>query len=278
MKKMKTERALKIFLILTGVIGILSPLLFPWLGLSLAGISKGFYWQFLTYLFVEPTASNNFASLLHLAFNLFLLWTFGGALIQRSHAGMFFALFFSAGLVASLLGFGLMQLIHWPGLLAGNSPALYAILIAWCLLNPHAKLLLFFSLPCKATWLLLGLIGANLIIDLTNGLWVPFLSYSSACLYAYLFSLIVWKAESSLPYLKHFERFTLRMAEKIRHLFVKRKGFRHSKIFDFKSGEPILTDDQFMDAMLARIARYGEDALSPKERERMAKISARKRR
>lgn len=273
---MNQNRLFKVLLGATAIVGLMSPLLFPYLALSVSGIMHGSVWQFATYLFVEPTASNNFGSLLHLAFNIFLLWTFGGALLQRGQPYLFYLLYFSAGLVAGLIGFGLMLATHSPGLLAGNSPALYAVLIAWTLLNPRAKLLLFFALPFNATWLLLGMIGANLLLDLSNGQWILFCSYAGACLYSYLFSLIAWRAESWIPFLQPFERFVFRSIERLRHLFQKKKTFQHSKIYDFKSGEPVLNDEQFMDAMLARISLYGEETLSPSERARMQKISEQK--
>ncbi|MBI3508671.1 MAG: rhomboid family intramembrane serine protease [Chlamydiia bacterium] len=274
---MQAARHFKILLVLTGAVGIFSPLLLRILALSYEGVMQGYLWQFVSYLFVEPTATNNFGSLLHLAFNLFLLWTFGNGLLERGKAGWFYGLYFSAGLVASLIAFGLMALSHNRVLLAGNSPALYATLIGWTLLNPNAKLLLFFSLPFRAAWLLLGLIGANLLIDLTNGNWILFCSYASACLFAYLYSLIAWRAESWLPFLQPFERMVFRLIERGKHLFSKEKRFRKSKIYDFKSGRPILDDEEFLDAMLTRISLYGEEALSPAEKERMQKISAKKR-
>lgn len=273
---MNAIRLFKILLAATATLGLLSPLLYPYLALSSQGVMQGYIWQFISYLFVEPTASNNFGSLLHLAFNIFLLWTFGGALLQRGKPILFYFLYFSAGIVAGLIGFGLMAASHKQGLLAGNSPALYAVLIAWTLMNPRAKLLLFFALPFSAAWLLLGLIGANLLLDLSNGNWILFCSYAGACLYSYLFSLIAWRTESWLPFLQPFERFVFRTLEKIRHLFRRKRDFRHTKIYDFKSGEPVLNDEQFIDAMLARISRYGEDSLSPSEKARMQKISGKK--
>jgi len=51
---------------------------------------------------------------------------------------------------------------------------------------------------------------------------------------------------------------------------------QHNKVVDFKTGQPILDDDQFMDAMLARISLYGESVLTPDEKNRMRKISERK--
>jgi hypothetical protein len=56
----------------------------------------------------------------------------------------------------------------------------------------------------------------------------------------------------------------------------KEKFHSTTKIYDFRSGLPKLNDEQFMDAMLARISRYGKDSLSPEETERMKKISEKK--
>jgi len=52
--------------------------------------------------------------------------------------------------------------------------------------------------------------------------------------------------------------------------------FSQSKIVDFKTGKPVETDETFMDAMLEKIAREGEQSLSRKERKQMDRIAKKK--
>lgn len=263
---LNTPRSLRGLLLITIALSLLSPLVFPYLALSLRGIQHFYYWQPLTYflLFLPPL---DFSFLLHLAFNSFLLWAFGASLLERSKPPLFYSLYFSSGLVGGLCALGAMALFSLPHFFAGNSPALYAILITWVFLNPEAQLLLFFTFPFKARWLLLGLIGANLLIDLSNGDAVSLFALSGATVYAYFFTLIGWRVKSPFHFLHPFEAKFLR-------LFERKKS---SNIYDIRSGNPILDDDAFMDAMLTRISQKGENSLSSEEKKRMQDISRRKR-
>jgi hypothetical protein len=152
---------------------------------------------------------------------------------------------------------------------AGSSPALYAILIAWVFLNAEAQLLLFFAFPLKARWLLLSLIGANLLIDFSNSNWPSLFALSGSAIYAYLFTLIAWRTKSPFPFLHRFE-------EKVLRLLERSKKSPPSKIYDIQSGKPVPDDDAFMDAMLTRISLHGENSLSREEKKRMQEISRRK--
>jgi hypothetical protein len=232
-----------------------------------------------------PPSGISFGLFLHLAFNMYLLWTFGAALLLRVKQLPFFFLYFGGALFGGLAALLPMALFHSPLLFAGSSPALYAVLIAWVMLNPESRLLLFFSFPVKAAWLVLGLLGTNLILDLSSGDWTNFFSYATSSLFGYFFTLLVWKSpdtSSPFPFLRKFEKGVLRTFEKGKEKWRKigKKSaslpYRHSKIYDIRSGEPLLGDEQFMDAMLARISLYGEDSLAPEEKKRMKSISEKK--
>ncbi len=274
---MATPKSLKILIGLTifiSLIGAFFPSVQQFLSLSLASIQHFFLWQPFTYLFIHPSSGVSFPFLLHLAFNMYLLWTFGSSLFYRAHAPLFFTLYFGSALFAALSALAAMLLFGLPYALAGSSPALYALLVAWVILNPEADLLLFFAIPFKAYYLLLGLIGANFLIDLSNNDWISVFAYFGSLLFGYIFTILVFREQSPFTFLNPFERFLLRTLERLSHIGTKR--YRHSKIYDIHSGNPILDDDQFMDAMLARISLYGEDSLSPEEKRRMKSISARK--
>lgn len=244
----------------------LIPTLYGWLIFSTAGIKKLFLWQLITYIFVEkgPISLNFF---LNLAFNMYILWIFGAHLLERSSIRHFLTLYFGAALLGSI------SVLTLPNaFLAGSSNGVYAILIAWMLLNQDAKLLLFFTIPFRALWLVLGLIGATLLINLSISYWAGVISLTIACAYSYFFTLVVWRQPSPFPLLKKMEKKFFRFLERRKH----HEPYTHSKIYDIKSGEPILDDDQFMDAMLDRISRHGEGSLTPAERKRMKEISSRK--
>ena len=265
-----TPPSLKILLLTILGVSSFSYYIGPYLVLSASGIRELYLWQFATYLFIHPFP----AAIIHLAFNLFLIWTFGASLMERIHPKLFFFLFFGSGIMGGLLAWIAMASLNLSTPLFGSSTALYALLTAWVILNPEAKLLLFFALPFKASHLLLGLIGLNLLIDLSRSDWIPLAAYIGAILFAYLFIIASCCIRSPFTLLSSFENAIFRTLERLKHL--KEKPIRHSKIYDFKSGEPVMNDDQFMDAMLARISLYGEESLTPEEKKRMQRISEKK--
>jgi membrane associated rhomboid family serine protease len=241
------------------------PILYSWLALSHTGIKRLYLWQLISYVLIEkgPISLGFF---LQLGFNMYILWMFGSSLIERLGIKAFFSLYFGSALISGL------TVLFFPGaFLAGSINAVYAVLIAWILLNPGSQLLLFFAIPFKAEWLILCLIGFSLIINLTNAQWLEAITLVTSCLYGYLFALLVWRQYSPFLFLRSFEKKVLRLFEKR-----KNDSFPSSKIYDIKTGSPILDDEQFMDAMLDRISRHGEDSLTAAEKKRMKEISARK--
>ena len=263
---LSTPLSLKILLGATLLASLFSYYLAPFLILT----PSHPFWQLLTYPLIHPFPSG----LLHLAFNLYLIWTFGASLIQRLHAPRFFALYFGSSLLGALFAFAAMTLFSSPIPLFGSSTPIYALLISWTLLNPGARLLLFFSFPLKAANLLLILLSLSLLVDLSSAQWPPFFAAVGAILFSYLFTLLACRARSSFSFLSPLETTLLRTLEKMEHW--KRKGPVQKKIYDIRSGEPVLNDEEFMDAMLARISLKGEGSLSPEERQRMQKISEKK--
>ena len=237
---------LKVLIFLTLGISLIAnflPQLYPWLALSLAGIEHLYLWQLITYIFLErgPISVSFF---LQLAFNMYILWMFGSSLIERAHTRLFLFLYFGAALIG-----GLTALAFPHAVLIGSTNAVFAVLVAWIIVNPGSQLLLFFAIPFKAEWLILALIGFSLFIDISTANWMAAATLIVSCLYGYLFALIVWRQNSPFAFLRRFERKILRMMEK-----KPREPYHHSKIYDIKSGAPVLDDDQFMDAMLDRIA------------------------
>lgn len=199
---------------------------------------------------------------------MYILWMFGATLIERCHPKLFFTLYFGATLAS-----GLTMLAFPNSHLAGSTNPVYAILMAWMLLNPGAKLLLFFAMPFAAKWLILGLFAMTLFADVAAGLFVASATLAASLAFAYVFTLLAFRQQSPFAFLRPLERKLLRLLEK-----KKVQPYRSSKVYDIKSGAPVMSDDAFMDAMLDKISRHGEDALTPAEKKRMQSISERKNR
>jgi membrane associated rhomboid family serine protease len=244
---------------------ILFPQISSWLILSRQGIEHLFLWQLFTYILIEP-GPFSFGFALQLAFNMYILYLFGASILERCRPRTFFSLYFGSALFAALASLAFPHAI-----LAGSTNAVYAIMVAWMMLHSGAQLLLFFALPFKAHYLIGALVAFTLFMDLSNANWVGLTATSTSVLYGYLFSLIAWRERSPFPFLYPFERRLFRLLEK-----KQTENYHSSKIYDIKSGNPILSDDQFMDAMLDQISRLGEQSLTAAQKKRMKEISEKK--
>ncbi len=223
------------------------------LSLSSWGMHLFYFWQWISYLFVHPlTVGISFSFLLSVAFNTYLLWVIGTSLIERKGSMHFFALYFLSGLITGLVVSGLQVASSSSLSFAGNGATLYALLIGWLMIFPKAELLLFLAIPIRASWLILGILGINLLIDLSTGDWIRVLGYTSASLSGYLYAFFFWKQREA------------------------QTTYTQAKRFDFKTGKAILSDEEFLDAMLTKIALNGKSSLSWKERWRLRRISKRK--
>lgn len=250
----ETPKPLKILLLTTVVCNLLSGL-FPvaqsLLSLSALGIKKLFLWQFITYLFVQM-GQISFSFLLMTAFNAYILWIFGTSVIKSRGINHFFTLYFLSGLVGGLTAFALLATTPpAPIFFAGNLAALYGVLIAWIVLNPNAQILLFFAPPSKAKNLILIFLGINLFIDLSNGYWIHTIAYIASALFGALYCKLFWKKLPSQTYTR-------------------------GKIFDFKTGKVLLSDEDFLEEMLSKIAQKGKSSLTFSERFRLRRIVKKK--
>lgn len=109
-------------------------------------------WQLVTYMFMH-------ASFDHLFFNMFALWMFGYVL-ENFWGGKRFLLYY---LVCGI-GAGLLNLLI-PGwsITVGASGAVYGILLAFGMMFPNERIYLYFLLPIKAKWFVIGYAAIELL-------------------------------------------------------------------------------------------------------------------
>ena len=213
-------RSLKILLITLGISSALS-LIFTgpiphllhyfnphmWLSLSHWGLNSYFMWQIVTYILVPPPGTvASLSFLINTAFTLYLVHTVGSALIAQKGQKHFWILFAGGGAVGGALTALMLFLSGSMGVLAGWTPALYAILVGWMLLNPHAQVLVFFALPMRVKWVVVGAAAITLYLDLTEGHYLQFVASSSAVLFGYFYAILAWDIHSPFAALQRFER------------------------------------------------------------------------
>lgn len=248
-------------------------------GLSWWGLSNYYLWQPLTCLFIQSdTYGINFTFLIALTFNMYMLWLFGSNLVEVYGTVPFLRLYFISGILASLAALIVTPTIRQYTVIAGVAPSLLATFVAWAILHRDTQLLLFFLIPVKAKWLLTAVIAFAILIPLSELDLVTFVYYLTGILIGYLYSTVIWEAQTPFIFMEKVDDFFIALGRKIREktqrLFSSRKG--ESKVVNIKTGKAEIDDDAFIDEMLAKISRHGEKSLSWQERDRMQKISEKK--
>lgn len=109
-----------------------------------AVLHYGWIWQVFTYMFVH-------ANFRHLLFNMLGLFFFGSA-VERALGSKEFALFyFLTGTLAGVFSFALFAIGGALNVsLVGASGAVYAVLFAFAVINPRAKIFIWGILPVQA--------------------------------------------------------------------------------------------------------------------------------
>ena len=128
-----------------------------WLSLIPVKVTEDFQiWRVFTYMFLHGR------DLFHLLFNMFILWMFGPEIERVLGSKRFLKYYLFTG-----AGAGLCSLVTNPFdfiLVVGASGAMYAIMLAFAIYFPNRKLLLFFIIPVKAKFLVIGLIIFELML------------------------------------------------------------------------------------------------------------------
>lgn len=104
-------------------------------------------WQLVTYAFLHDPGY-----IWHIIFNMFALYMFGPLLEQFWGARRFIAYYFVCLIAAGAAQLAVDYATHTSEPTIGASGAIFGILLAFAMLFPRAKLLLYFVIPMPA-WL-----------------------------------------------------------------------------------------------------------------------------
>lgn len=283
----QTPKIIKVLIAITALATVCSAALEPlfinifkisgpqeFFGLSWWGMANYYLWQPLTCLFIQSDVYGiNLSFLIALTFSMYMLWLFGSNLVEAYGTGPFLRLYFTSGILASLAALMAISVTRHYMIIAGATPSLLAIFVAWAILHRETELLLFFLIPIKAKWLFAAVVAFAILIPLSELDAVSFFYYLTGILVGYFYSTLAWQAPTPFIFMNKVDDFFIALGRKIRAKVTVKK---ESKIVDFATGKAVLDDDAFMDAMLAKIARQGEKSLSWQERDRMRKISENK--
>lgn len=160
------------------------PALKAYMALNPVAVLSGYLWQPVTYMFAH-------ADLTHLFVNMLGLFFFGTQ-VERSIGSKEFLLFyFLTGALAGLASFGIYVATGaWYTTLLGASGALFAVLLAFAIVNPEAQIYLYGLIPIRAPVMVIGYAGievASQLFSFRNS--VAHLTHLAGFLWAWLYFL-----------------------------------------------------------------------------------------
>jgi membrane associated rhomboid family serine protease len=119
-------------------------------------------WQLVSYAFLH-------GSFQHIAFNMLALWMFGGPVEELLGTRPFLLYYFTSVIGAALTQLLVMYLFpqgYFPTL--GASGGVFGLLLAYGMMYPHARILVYFAIPMPA-WLFVTLYGVlELVLGVTG--------------------------------------------------------------------------------------------------------------
>lgn len=243
------------------------------LSLSWEGLTKYFLWQPLSYLFLENTSYLGFSLffLIALGFDVYLLWVMGSALVNRFGSSSFLQFYLFSGIFSGIMTWIAMAYTgqYYPSF-SGPGPVLLATFLAWAMLDPERDLFLYFLFPLKAKWLAAGVLLLTLLGNASQFAWTTLIFYLAAPLFGYFYAVWVWDLSGPFAFTRPIERLIARIKR------LGKSSQRRSKIVNFQTGEPVEDDEHFVDEMLAKIGKQGEQSLTWSERRRLNAISQEK--
>lgn len=136
-----------------------------WFALSREGIASGYYWQFITYMFLH-------GNLMHILANMLGLYFAGKQVELIAGRGNLLGIFFLGGFVG-----GLAQMAESANPLIGASAGVLAVLVAFTTMLPELEItaLIMFIIPVKMKAKILGWVvaGSSAAFFLLNLVGVP---------------------------------------------------------------------------------------------------------
>lgn len=111
-------------------------------------------WQIATYMFLH-------GGFMHIFFNLLTLWMFGTDLERQWGTREFLKFYFVSGIGAGIITFLVMMNSNVP--VIGASGAIFAVLVAYAVLYPNRLVYIWFLIPIKVKYMVIGMIALGVI-------------------------------------------------------------------------------------------------------------------
>lgn len=262
------------------------------LGLHFFKASDFRIYQFVTYMFMH-------ANFTHLFFNMFALWMFGNTLENLWGSQRFLLYYMVCGLGAGLCQ-ELVQYIEYTTTLAeyatvntgsqiipmadylnmmntvGASGAIYGLLLAFGMMFPDSRIYLYFLVPIKAKWFVIGYAVVELLSGLGGHDNVAHFAHLGGMLFG-LILILYWKKHGVSGPNFDFKGWFQRMKDKFgkdrlkytRYEEVKDEVPRNDGEYNRQRAEK----ERNVDAILDKVSKSGYGSLTDEEKEFLFKNS-----
>lgn len=217
-----------------------------WLALSRAGVSQGYLWQFLSYMFLH-------GGVFHLLVNMLTLYFAGREVESLVGPLHFLGIYFLGGIIGAMAQ---LLMVADGGALLGASAGVFAVLIAFTTIFPEIEItcLIFFVIPVKlkARKLAWIVVGSTLLFIATGALQeVGHFAHLGGCLVGWIYAKRL--GFGNPPRLQAYFSRKRDLAERIRTM----------------SPEQFISEE--IDPILDKIARHGIHSLTRMERKILEK-------
>ena len=255
------------------------------LGLHFFKASDFRIYQIITYMFMHA----NFG---HLFFNMFALWMFGNTLENIWGSKRFLLFYMVCGIGAGLCQ-ELVQYIQYATSLSqygtvnlsgqiipmstylnmmntvGASGAIYGLLLAFGMMFPDSRIYLYFFIPIKAKWFVIGYAVLELLLGFHGVDNVAHFAHLGGMLFGLLL-ILYWRRHPAGPN-KNF-----RKLKDIFESWKRRSKMKYTRYEDVYDKVPRSDEDynyqkaqkeRDIDAILDKVAKSGYDSLTKEEKD-----------
>jgi len=227
---------------------------------ALMPLSSGDFkiWQLITYQFMHADIS-------HIFFNMFALWMFGMEIENLWGSKKFLYYYLTCG-----AGAGVLQLLFasQPAATIGASGAIYGILVAFAMFFPDREIYLYFVLPVKAKYLIIGYVLFE-FLSIGSISYVAHLVHFGGAIIGVIFILIdknfdVKQMFRSKPKNVNMNNFKSRVSSYQKKPNVQEASFY--EINDEEKKDNIKPDQESIDMILDKISQSGYQNLTEEEK------------
>ena len=231
--------------------------------LGIWSLSTGLFrvWQPLTYMFMHGSFD-------HLFFNMFSLWMFGSALENFWGSKRFLFYYLVCGIGAGLLN----MLVPGAHVSVGASGAVYALLLAFGMMWPNNYIYLYFLVPIRTKWFIIGMI----VIELFEGIFrstdgIAHFAHLGGMLIGFLI-ILYWKRHGGMTgdfSIKNWFNSLKNRKKYTRYEEVYDKVPRSDEEYNYQKAQK----ERDIDAILDKVAKSGYESLSKEEKDLLFKNS-----